>query len=139
MIKWSIGVMALLLLVACNLIGGDEDTESGVSGDGVKLSKIQPKVGDGSSKAWTSSKCMIVQGMTEWRFKNKRVFHIGKPSDWEPDVDISLVEVSNCEITNCTLDSCPESSNIAYTTKDWLCVADYVKVNGNDCLITDIE
>ena len=147
MIKWPIGVVALLLLVACNVIGKDEGTESGVSGDGVKLSNselsnIQPEVGEGSNKEWSSG-CMIVQGKTEWRFRSKHVFHIDEPSDWDPDLDdrveISLIKLDKCELMNCTLDSCPESSKIAYTTMDWLCVGDYVKVNGNDCLITAID
>ena len=74
MIKWPIGVMALLFLVACNLIGGDEDTESGISGDGVKLKNIQTEVGDGSNKVWSSA-CMIVQGKTESKFRSKYAFH----------------------------------------------------------------
>ena len=138
MIKWPIGVAVLLLLVACNFIGGDENTESGVSGDGVKLSQLQPEIGEGSNKAWSSA-CMIVQGKTEWRFRSKHAFHIDEPSDWDPDVEITLIKLDKCEITNCTLDSCPESSKIAYTTKNWLCVGDYVKVNGNNCLITAID
>ena len=138
MIKWPIGVAVLLLLVACNFIGEDEETESGVSGDGVKLTDIQPKVGEGSNKAWSSA-CMIVQGKTEWRFRSKYAFQLDDPSDWDPDVEITLVNLDQCEIRNCTLDSCPESSKIAYTTKNWLCVGDYVKVNGNDCLITAID
>ena len=67
MIKWPIAVAALFLLVACNVIGRDEGTESGVSGDGVKLSNIQSEVGEGSNQGWSSA-CMIVQGKTEWRF-----------------------------------------------------------------------
>ena len=141
MIKWPIGVVILLLLVACNVIDRDEGTESGVSGDGVKLSNIQPEVGDGSNMDWNSASCMIAQGKTEWGFRKKNVFHIDEPSasDWDPDVEITLLKLDKCEITNCTLDSCPESSKIAYTTKNWLCVGDYVKVNGNDCLITAID
>ena len=142
MIKWPIGVAALLFLVACNLIGGDEDTESGISGDGVKLKNIQTEVGDGSNKVWSSA-CMIVQGKTESKFRSKYAFHIDEPSDWDPDLDdrveITLIKLDKCEIRNCTLDSCPESSKIAYTTENWLCVGDYVKVNGNDCLITAID
>ena len=133
--------MALLFLVACNFIGEEEETESGVSGDGVKLSNIQPEVGEGSNIDWKSASCMIVEGRTEWRFRKKNAFHIGEPSasDWDPHVEITLIKLRNCEITNCTLDSCPESSKIAYTTKNWLCVGDYVKVNGNNCLITAID
>ena len=130
--------MVLLLLVACNFIGEDEETESGVSGDGVKLSNIQSEVGEGSNKAWSSA-CMIVEGKTEWGFRSKYTFNIDEPSDWDPDVEITLIKLNECELTNCTLDSCPESSKIGYTTKNWLCVGDYVKVNGNDCLITAIN
>ena len=142
MIKWPIGMAALLLLVACNVIGRDEGTESGVSGDGVKLKYIQTEVGDGSNKVWSSA-CMIVQGKTESKFRSKYAFHIDEPSDWDPELDdrveISLIKLDKCELRNCTLDSCPESPKIAYTTKDWLCKGDYVKVNGNDCLITAID
>ena len=137
-IKWPIGIMVLLLLVACNFIGEDEETESGVSGDGVKLSNIQSEVGEGSNKAWSSA-CMIVEGKTEWGFRSKYTFNIDEPSDWDPDVEITLIKLNECELRNCTLDSCPESSKIGYTTKNWLCVGDYVKVNGNDCLITAIN
>ena len=139
LIKWPIGVVALLFLVACNFIGEEEETESGVSGDGVKLSNIQPEVGEGSNMGWSSASCMIAEGRTEWGFNKKHAFYISKPRVWDPDIRISVVGLKSCEITNCTLDSCPESSKIAYTTKDWLCVGDYVKVNGNDCLITAID
>ena len=141
-IKWPIGEMALFFVVACNLIGGDEDTESGMSGDGVKLKQIQTEIGDGSDKSWSSA-CMIVQGKTEWRFRSKYVLQVDEPSDWDPDlddrVDISLIKLDKCELRNCTLDSCPESPKIAYTTKDWLCAGDYVKVDGFDCLITAVN
>ena len=86
---------------------------------------------------------MIVQGKTEWRFRSKYVFQIDEPSDWNTDLDdrveISLIKLDKCELRNCTLDSCPESPKIAYTTKDWLCKGDYVKVDGNDCLIVAID
>ncbi|SVE25865.1 uncharacterized protein METZ01_LOCUS478719 [marine metagenome] len=139
MIKWAIGAAALFLLGACNVIGEGEDTESGISGDGVQLSNIQPEVGGGSNKGWSSASCMIVEGRTEWGFNKKHAFYISKPRVWDPDIRISVIELKSCEITNCTLDSCPESSYIAYTTKDWLCVGDYVKINGNDCLIINME
>ena len=139
MIKWAIGAIALFVLGACNVIDKDEGTESGISGDGVPLSNIQSEVGDGSDSSWSTGSCMIVEGRTEWGFNKKYAFYISKPRVWDPDVRISIIELKSCEITNCTLDSCPESSKIAYTTKDWLCVGDYVKVNGNDCLITKIE
>ena len=139
MIGWAIGAISLFVLGACNVIDEDEGTESGISGDGVQLSNIQPEVGDGSNTGWSTASCMIVEGRTEWGFNKKHAFYISKPRVWDPDIRISVIELKSCEITNCTLDSCPESSKIAYTTKDWLCVGDYVKVNGNDCLITKME
>ena len=46
-------------------------------------------------------------------------------------VFITLLEISDCKISR--------TSKIAYTTKNWLCKGDQVKVDGKDCVITKIE
>ena len=123
-----------------DISGGDLDEgDAGISGDGVILGEEQASVGSGSGSAWNSAKCMVVEGNTVWKFRAKHRFQIGTPSNWEPDIEISVIQLPDCEITNCTTDDCPESSKIAYTTKDWLCADDHVKINGNSCLITDIS
>ena len=44
---------------------------------------------------------------------------------------ITLVEISDCKIDRTT--------KIAYTTKDWLCKGDQVKVDGKDCTIAKVD
>ena len=125
--------VALLLLAACNLID-EGNTESGISGGGVVAGSNQTNVGDGSDSAWTSTTCNVVDGKIEWRWsEDKNSFSIDNPTSWSTSssIDITLLEISSCEIDSAT--------KIAYTTKDWLCVGDYVKVNGTNCLIDDIS
>ena len=124
--------VALLLLAACNLID-EGNTESGMSGDGVVAASNQTSVGNGSDSAWTNTICNVVDGKTEWRWsEDLNSFSIDDPASWSTSssIDITLLEISSCEIDS--------ETKIAYTTKDWLCTGDYVKVDGNDCLITAI-
>ena len=123
--------VALLLLAACNLIDEGE-TESGISGDGVVAGSEQTHVGDGSPSDWVSSSCRLVDGNKKWRFTSKYVFDVLEVDPEEPNdiVRIDVLEQSFCEIDS--------ETKIAYTTKNWLCKDDYVKINGSNCLITAI-
>ena len=129
--KNFIVVIALLFLIACNLIDEGE-TESGISGDGVVAGSEQTHVGDGSPSDWATSTCRLVDGYRIWRFTSKYVFDVLEVDPAEPNdiVRIDILEQSFCEID--------EETKIAYTTKDWLCKSDYVKINGSNCLITAI-
>ena len=113
-----------------SLLTGEEDIESGISGSGVVEDSIQTSVGDGSKSSWASSTCRVVEGSTKWRYTSKFVFNVIDPDDSDEIVRIDVLELNACEIDGAT--------KIAYTTKDWLCVNDYVKINGTDCLITAI-
>jgi hypothetical protein len=46
-------------------------------------------------------------------------------------VFITLVKIAHCKIDRTT--------KIAYTTKDWLCKGDQVKVDGKDCTIAKVD
>ena len=46
-------------------------------------------------------------------------------------VFITLVKIADCKIDRTT--------KIAYTTKDWLCKGDQVKVDGKDCTIVKVD
>ena len=123
---------ALMLTTACNLID-EGDTESGISGDGVVAKDQQSSEGDGSDSDWSGATCSVVEGKTEWRWStDSNSFSVDSPTSWttSSSIDIELLEISSCEIDS--------ETKIAYTTKDWLCVGDYVKVNGTNCLIDDI-
>ena len=129
----SLLALALLLFSACNLIDKG-DTESGISGDGVVADSEQNSVGDGSDSDWKSTACKVVDGKTEWRLsEDLNSFAIDDPTSWSTSssIDITLLKISSCEIDS--------MAKIAYTTKDWLCVGDHVKVNGANCLIDDLS
>ena len=145
---------ALLFVSGCDLIGGSGKSDSGIAGDGVITAGILSKVGDGSSKGW-SSNCQLVEGKTQWRWG---WWQDGADANWEPELSdsvnpsyiftidkpglmgevwgqdqkfITLLKQSQCKIDY--------STKIAYTTKDWLCAGDMVKVGGEDCIISTIE
>ena len=141
--------IALLSLTACDFLR-ESDTDSGVSSEGVTARKAQTEIGSGSPVDWDIKNCAVVENRSEWRWNPPRpndpegdegdadpyIFHIDQPGDWQSkgkvgDVLISLLPLSSCKIN--------DSTKIAYTTKNWLCVDDYVKVNGVNCLIKAIE
>ena len=155
LIRLIIAGVALLSVSGCNLIGGgDGESESGIAGDGVITAGTLSKVGDGSSKGWSSATCQLVEGMTQWRWG---WWQDGPDVGWEPELDdsvssyvftidkpgplgevwgqsqrfVTLLNQSHCKISS--------STKIAYTTKDWLCAGDIVKVDGEDCIISTIE
>ena len=154
LIRLIIAGVALLSVSGCNLIGGDGKSDSGIAGDGVTTAGILSKVGDGSIKGWNSTTCQLVEGMTQWRWGwwqdgpdvgsepeldevvSPYVFTVDKPGAlgevWGQDQRfITLLNQSHCKIS--------ASTKIAYTTKDWLCAGDKVKVDGEDCIISTIE
>ena len=146
--------IGLLVLTSCDFLN-ESSTDSGVSGKEVAAGEIQTKIGRGSPSDWSITKCAVVEHRTEWRWNPPRpdaadgdegdpdpyIFHIDKPDtadkrEWSSqglrgDVLITLLPLSSCAID--------DSAKIAFTTKDWLCVDDYVKVNGTDCLIKAIR
>ena len=147
-------VVSLLFVSGCDFIGGGGDSESGIGGDGVTSAEILSKVGDGSSKSWNSATCELVEGKNQWRWG---WWQDGADVGWEPELDesvslyvftidkpgplgevwgqdqkfITLLKQSHCKISS--------STKVAYTTKDWLCSGDNVKVDGKDCIISTIE
>ena len=139
--------IVLLALTSCDILR-ESSTDSGISGNGVAAKQIQSKIGDGSPVDWDSKTCAIIEGRTEWKWlpepkeggenedADPYVFHVDIPGEWQSknklgDVLITLLPLSSCKIDN--------STTIAYTTKNWLCVDDYVKINGTDCLIKAIK
>ena len=155
LIRLVMVAVALLFVSGCNLIGGGGKSESGIAGDGVITAGILSKVGDGSSKGWSSTICELVEGKTQWRWG---WWHDGADADYEPELSdsvspsyiftidkpgplgevwgqsqrfITLLNQSHCKIS--------ASTKITYTTKNWLCVGDKVKVDGADCIIKTIE
>ena len=140
--------IVLLTLSACDVLR-ESSTDSGISGNGVAAKSIQTEIGDGSPLAWKSSTCVVVESRTQWKWlpapkdeeaegedADPYIFHIDIAGEWQSkhkvgDVLITLLPLSNCKIDN--------STKIAYTTKNWLCVDDYVKVDGADCLIKAIK
>ena len=156
LIRLVMAAVALLFVSGCNLIGGGGESESGIAGDGVRNGGILSKVGDGSSKGWSSTTCQLMEGKTQWRWgwwqdgidvgwepeedpdepRSSYVFTVDKPGPmgdvWGQDqMFITLLKQSHCKIDY--------SKKIAYTTKDWLCAGDVVKVGGEDCIISKIE
>ena len=160
LIRLVMPAVALLFLVGCNLIGGDGKSESGIAGDGVTAAGVLSKIGDGSDSSWSSS-CAVVEEKTEWRWgwwqddydivdvgsdvtldevpkpRDPYIFTIDVPTllndeKWgHSQVFITLVKIADCKIDRTT--------KIAYTTKDWLCNGDEVKVNGKDCTIAKVD
>ena len=154
MIRLALVAIALLFVHGCDLIGGNGKSDSGISGDGVTTAGTLSKVGDGSSKGWSSISCELVEGKTQWRWG---WWQDGPDAGWEPELDewvssyvftidkpgplgevwgqdqkfITLLKQSHCKIG--------ASTKIAYTTKDWLCAGDTVKVDGEDCIISTID
>jgi hypothetical protein len=142
-----IGGIGLLSLSACDALR-ESSTDSGIGGKGVAARKIQTEIGRGSPSDWNSSTCVVVENRTQWKWMpepkagseddnaDPHIFHIDKPNEWTSkgklgDILITLLPLSRCEID--------DKSTIAYTTKDWLCVDDYIRVNDNDCLIKSIK
>ena len=160
LIRLVMVAVALLFLGGCNLIGGDGKSESGIAGDGVTAAGVLSKIGDGSDSSWSSS-CAVVEEKTEWRWgwwqddydivdvgsdvtldevpkpRDPYIFTIDVPTllndeKWgHSQVFITLVKIADCKIDRTT--------KIAYTTKDWLCNGDEVKVNGKDCTIAKVD
>jgi hypothetical protein len=155
LIRLALVAIALLSVHGCDLIGGSGKSDSGIAGDGVTTAGILSKVGDGSSKGWSNISCELVEGKTQWRWgwwqdgadpgfepelsdsvSPSYIFTIDKPGPmgevWGQDQKfITLLRQSHCKIS--------ASTKITYTTKDWLCVGDKVKVDGEDCVISTIE
>ena len=152
--------IALSFVSGCNLIGGDGKSESGIAGDGVTSGSALSKIGDGSDSSWSDS-CVVVEEKTEWRWgwweddydivdvgSDVTLSEVPKPRDpyiftidvptlnndekWgHSQVFITLVKIADCKIDRTT--------KIAYTTKDWICKGDQVKVNGKDCTIAKVD
>ena len=97
-----------------------------MSGGGVIAGATQTSIGDGSDSSWDVAKCEIVVGFTKWKWRREDTFHLDEPSGADANVSIML----SCEIL--------KTSKIAYTTKNYLCVGDTVKVDNEDCSITSI-
>ena len=154
-------VGAVLLFVSgCTLIGESGKSESGIAGDGVTAGNSLSKIGDGSGSSW-SDNCAVVEEKTEWRWgwwqddydivdvgsdvtldevpkpRDPYIFTIDVPTlnndeKWgHSQVFITLVKIADCKIGRTT--------KIAYTTKDWLCKGDQVKVDGKDCTIAKVN
>ena len=160
LIRLIMAAVALLFLSSCNLIGGGGKSESGIAGDGVTAGGVLSKIGDGSDSSW-SDNCAVVEEKTEWRWgwwqddydvvdagSDVTLDEVPKPRDpyiftvdvptlkndekWgHSQVFITLVKIADCKIDRTT--------KIAYTTKDWICKGDQVKVNGKDCTIAKVD
>ena len=160
LIRLVMTAVAVLFVSGCNFIGGGGKSESGIAGDGVTTGNVLSKIGDGSDAAWSDS-CVIVEDKTEWRWgwweddydivdagsdvtldevpkpRDPYVFTIDVPTlnndeKWgHSQAMVTLVEIADCKIDR--------STKIAYTTKNWLCKGDQVKVDGKDCTIAKIE
>jgi len=146
--KFILAGMLGLILTSCDVLR-ESDTDSGIGGKGVGARGIQPDIGRGSPSDWKSTTCAVVEDRTQWKWvpapqdgsgenedADPYIFQIDKPGDWKSkgklgDVLITLLPLSSCKID--------DKATIAYTTKDWLCVDDYVRVNDSDCLIKSIE
>jgi hypothetical protein len=138
----------ILTLSSCDVLR-ESDTDAGIGGKGVAHRELQTDIGRGSPSEWVTKTCAVVEGRTQWKWlptpkdgggendeADPYIFQIDKPNEWQSrgklgDVMITLLPLSNCAIDNQT--------TIAYTTKDWLCVDDYVRVNDSDCLIEAIK
>lgn len=138
----------ILTLSSCDVLR-ESDTDAGIGGKGVAHRELQPEIGRGSPSEWATLTCAVVEERTQWKWlpepkdgggedddADPFAFQIDKPNGWQSrgklgDVLITLLPLSNCAIDNKT--------TIAYTTKDWLCVDDYVRVNDSDCLIKAIK
>jgi len=115
-------VCVVLLMAAC----GGSNSSSGISGGGVIAGATQTSIGDGSDSNWDAAKCELVAGFTKWKWRRADTFHLDEPSGADANVSIMVA----CEIL--------ETSKIEYTTKNYLCVDDKVKVDNEDCSITSI-
>ena len=160
LIRLAMMAVALLFVSGCNLIGGGGKSESGIAGDGVTSGNVLSKIGDGSDSSW-SDNCAVVEEKTEWRWgwwqddydivdtgsdvtldevpkpRDPYIFTIDVPTlsndeKWgHSQVFITLVKIADCKIDRTT--------KIAYTTKDWLCKGDQVKVDGKDCTVAKVD
>tara|TARA_B100000029_G_scaffold68697_1_gene61122 strand:+ start:1141 stop:1677 length:537 start_codon:yes stop_codon:yes gene_type:complete len=153
---------ALCVLAGCDLIGEKSETKSGIDGKGVGSQENQDKTGDGSSFGWSALKCELVQGKTQWRLgdwstrddqetTDPYTISIDSPTggsesgqwgdystnnDGGFEVSNSIVRVKLVALSECKIKS---DTKIAYTTKNWLCGGDYIKVSGKDCAIDTIK
>jgi hypothetical protein len=135
--------------ITISAVSGDKSNDSS---DGFFTIKYRDSIGGrsgprgaGSALTWNSNKCELTQGKTLWRWegfddcyygnaagcRKTNRFAINKPrtegyyQDW-----VYLVKLSGCKITR--------SSKITYSTKNWLCEGDTVKINGKACVIDNI-
>tara|TARA_A100001037_G_C14800251_1_gene478571 strand:+ start:43 stop:555 length:513 start_codon:yes stop_codon:yes gene_type:complete len=138
----------MLTLSSCDVLR-ESDTDSGIGGKGVAHRELQPKIGRGSPSAWTTKTCAVVEGRTQWKWipeptdgageddaADPYIFQIDKPNEWQSKGKLGDVLITLLPLSSCAIDS---KTTIAYTTKDWLCVDDYVRVNDSDCLIKAIK
>ena len=123
-----------LLLILPFLLGADGcggSTGSGTVVDGIGT--VGGSVGSGSKYQWDGYRCRLVEGKIQYSW-NK--FYTGNTySDWfyiKAPSDQYHYGVSVLKLSGCAIDA---SSTIWYSTKNWLCVGDTVKINGNQCTI----
>jgi hypothetical protein len=108
---------------------GDGTSSSGTTGDssaGVIAGATQNGIGDGSDLNWDAKNCEMVATFTKWKWRKANTFHVDEPSGGDPNISIVVA----CEIL--------KTSKIKYTTKNYLCVDDKVKIDNKDCPITGI-
>jgi len=140
--------LLLLVLPSCDVLR-ESDTDTGIGGKGVMAGDLQPHIGRGSPSDWNTATCAVVEGRTQWKWLpppkegsseddagDPYIFHIDKPLKWTSEGKLGDVLITLLPLSSCQID---DQSTIAYTTKDWLCVDDYVRVNDNDCLIKSIK
>ena len=75
----------------------------------------------------------MVEGNKKWRYTSKYVFDA---VEVDPDEPKDIVRIDVLELSSCAISS---STKIAYTTKNWLCKGDYVKIDGVSCKITAVK
>lgn len=119
------------------------------SKSGKKTGRVS-SVGTGSEFRWDSAECEVVAGKTMWSRMafvhrgcagfpstsyclSQDKFFMKAPSDSVyAEVAVKVVPLPGCTLRDETVKS------IWYSTKDWLCSGDAVKINGKNCVIDKI-
>ena len=146
MTRFVLLATAISVLVACGSGGTESDVGSGGDTQGVQSGQAQKNIGSGSKLAWDSSKCVLVEGRTEWRWGGwvggtgdaDNRFYINHPSDdssitfvAEKEIRIRILKTSLCSLN--------AETRIEYSTKDWFCPGDVVTIDGSSCAIDRID
>ena len=127
-----------LLLILPFLLGADGCggfTGSGTVVDGIGT--VGGSVGSGSKFQWDYDKCYVVEGKTQYSWNkfftsNTNPYYFSIKS---PDVENIFGNrhgVKVLKLSGCAIDA---SSIIWYSTNNYLCSGDKIKINGNDCTI----